>query len=111
MPMRYGRGRGISGVTFGVALWTVGWCSMPMRYGRGCGVTRVTSSVALWIEDWCRMPSCYGSGRGVIRVTCWLALWTEDPPPWVSIAELPILCAPAGAAYPRAVAMEVGSLD
>ena len=83
---------------------------MPIHYGRGGGVTGVTSWVALWIVGWCSMPLHCGRGCGVVRVTSWGALLTEHPP-GVNIAQLPILCAPAVAACTRVVAEEVGSLD
>ena len=51
---------------------------MPVRYGRGCGVIGVTLFVALWTEDSCPMLVRCARGRGVSRVTSWVALWTED---------------------------------
>ena len=94
MPVCYGRGRGVSGVTSWVALWAEVWCSMPVCYGRGLGLIRVTSWVAFWTEDppkgqhsrasytlctrWGSMPMRGGRGSGVIRLTSWVVLWTED---------------------------------
>ena len=86
------------------------WCSMPMCYGRGGGVIGVAFWVALWNVGGYSMRLRYGRGCGVIRLTSWGALRTEDDPR-VNIAKLPILCALVGVACPYLVAEEVGSLD
>ena len=48
MPLCRGRRSGFHRLTAWVVSCNEEWCSMPLRYGSGCGVIGVTSWLPLW---------------------------------------------------------------